>query len=343
MENIVASVPGVVWEAWGQPDSAGQRMNFVSTYVEKMLGYSVEEWQSTPNFWLSIVHPDDREAAVKEANRAFTTEDSHTNEFRWITRDGRALNVESYSMVVKDDAGAPVGMRGVTIDVSERKRAEAERGRHLEEIESLNVRLRRGMRETHHRVKNNLQAIGALINIQTMEYRDTVPVKELHRLSQHIHALASIHDLLTRQSRSDPEVEDLSVAAALEMLAPTLQSMMKERRLNIVAEDILLPIHHGTTLAVLINELVSNAIKHGEGDVALHFAVSGDRVRLEVTDRGPGFPLNFDPAAAANTGIELITSLAEWDLQGSTRYENLPDGGARVVVEFPLPAKKDPD
>jgi PAS domain-containing protein len=67
LNNVVANVPGVVWEAWGEPDQASQRINFVSEYVEKMLGYRTDEWLSTPNFWLSIVHPDDAERAAQEA------------------------------------------------------------------------------------------------------------------------------------------------------------------------------------------------------------------------------------------------------------------------------------
>ncbi len=337
MGNIVASVPGVVWEAWGDPDAQEQRIDFVSSYVETMLGYSVQEWLSTPNFWLSIVHPEDREAAAKEAHRAFTHEDAHTNEFRWMTKDGRALWVESYSVVVRDETGRALGMRGVTIDISDRKRAEVEREQYLAEIESLNVRLQRAMRETHHRVKNNLQVISALINIQTMDYSDIVPVKEFHRLSHHIHALASIHDLLTQQSRTDPENEDLSLQAALEMLTPTLQSMMQGRSLHVEADDIRLPIQYGTTVAVLMNELISNAIKHGSGDVTLTFAVRGTVAHLEVRDHGAGFPADFNPEKSAHTGLDLITSLAAWDLQGKTRFENHPDGGARVSIEFLLP------
>lgn len=55
--QLLESVPGVVWEAWGQPDTGSQRIDFVSSYVETMLGYSVAEWLHTPNFWLTIVHP----------------------------------------------------------------------------------------------------------------------------------------------------------------------------------------------------------------------------------------------------------------------------------------------
>ena len=122
--SLVESVPGVVWEAWGRPDSASQRLDFVSSHVKTMLGYSVEEWLRTPNFWLSVVHPDDRQYAAQVAARAFANGESHTNQFRWIAKDGRVLWVETRSIVIFDDSGKPSGMRGVTFDITAQKQAE---------------------------------------------------------------------------------------------------------------------------------------------------------------------------------------------------------------------------
>ena len=93
--GILASVPAVVWEA-----SSQQRITFISEHVTRMLGYSVEECLSTPNFWLSIAHPDDRDAVANDAP------------FRCMTKDGRAIWVESRSSVVDG------GVRGVTVESS---------------------------------------------------------------------------------------------------------------------------------------------------------------------------------------------------------------------------------
>jgi PAS domain S-box-containing protein len=124
LDNVVANVPGVVWEAWGQPDQNLQRIDFVSEYVEQMLGYTVQEWTSTPNFWLSIVHPDDKERAAEEARAIYLSSERGTSQFRWVTKDGRTIWVEAQSVIICDEAGNPIGMRGVTMDISERKRAE---------------------------------------------------------------------------------------------------------------------------------------------------------------------------------------------------------------------------
>jgi PAS domain S-box-containing protein len=126
VDNLVSNVPGVVWEAWGQPDEANQRIDFVSAYVEEMLGYSVEHWLSTPNFWLSIVHPEDRERAAAEAAAIYASGTAGRSEFRWIAADRRVFWVEAQSTVIRDHEGNPVGMRGVTMDISQRRLAEAQ-------------------------------------------------------------------------------------------------------------------------------------------------------------------------------------------------------------------------
>ncbi|HKP71784.1 MAG TPA: PAS domain S-box protein, partial [Pyrinomonadaceae bacterium] len=121
LDAIIASVPGVVWEAWGEPDVASQRINFVSDYVETMLGYTVEEWVSTPNFWLTIVHDEDKEQAARSAAETFASGTIGTNQFRWVAKDGRVLWVEAHSIAIRDEQGRPLGMRGVTMDITERK------------------------------------------------------------------------------------------------------------------------------------------------------------------------------------------------------------------------------
>ena len=130
LRDLVSSVPGVVWEAWGEPDAAAQRIDFVSDHVEQMLGYTVDEWLRTPNFWLSIVHPEDRERAAAEARAKFDG-DGGVSEFRWVRRDGRVIHVESRSVPVRDAQGRAVGMRGVTMDISSRRTAEAELARRV--------------------------------------------------------------------------------------------------------------------------------------------------------------------------------------------------------------------
>lgn len=123
VDGIIDDVPGVVWEAWGAPDATHQRIDFVSHQIEPMTGYTREEWLNTPNFWLTIVHPDDRQRAGDEAARIFESGDGGVSEFRWVARGGRVFWVAAYSSVILDESGKPAGMRGVTLDVNDAKLA----------------------------------------------------------------------------------------------------------------------------------------------------------------------------------------------------------------------------
>jgi len=226
--------------------------------------------------------------------------------------------------------------RAAQQEIAERKRAEAALTERVKDIEVLNGRLRRSMSETHHRVKNNLQVITALINMQTMQENKLVPVSQLERLNQHIQVLAALHDLLTRQAKTESGSDEVSVQAALDKLAPMLQSVVQGRALHFDIEDMRLPIAKATTLLVLVNELISNAVKHGKGEVSVSFHVQGARACLQVDDQGPGFPDDFNPRSAAHTGIDLIESLTRLDLQGTTQYRTRAESGGSVLIDFPL-------
>jgi two-component sensor histidine kinase len=157
------------------------------------------------------------------------------------------------------------------------------------------------------------------------------------RLRQHVKSLSTIHDLLTFQAKKDAEVYDLSVKEAMEKLVPMLQGMVAGRSIGVSVEDLRMPVRQSTTLTVLVNELVSNAVKHGKGEIHVAFFARNGNAVLEVRDEGPGFPEAFDPVNGANTGLELVQTLAHLDLQGETRFENR-GGGAWAVVEFPIPS-----
>lgn len=169
LSDLLTSVPGVVWEAWGEPNSAQQRINFVSDFVETMTGYNVEEWLATPNFWLKIVHPDDRARIAAESAAIFRGGKGGTNNFRWMHKDGHAVWVESYMMVICDESGAPTGMRGVTLDVTMRKQAEAELERAEKELREASRQA--GMAEVAtsvlHNVGNVLNSVNISIGIAT--------------------------------------------------------------------------------------------------------------------------------------------------------------------------------
>jgi len=212
------------------------------------------------------------------------------------------------------------------------------RHRYEQEILTLNQRLQKAMEETHHRVRNNLQMIAAMVDMQKMEYAQTVPTEELTRLSAHIRTLGAIHDLLTEQAKKDGQAHFLSVKEVLDKLLPMLQQTAPTRHIRFEIEDAILPTRQATSLALITNELVTNAIKYGKYEIRIDFTVQDNVGALSVRDDGPGLPEEFDPVRSAHTGLALVENLSRWDLRGLTRYTNEGNSGACVTVTLPLVA-----
>ena len=124
LDEIIANVPGIVWECRLDDRDPIPKARFVSPYLEKLLGYTAGEWLSTPSFWLSFVVDEDREKAKESYSRVLESGEDTIAQVRCLTKDGRVIWVESYLTAICDENGKPVGLRGVTMNVSDRRLAE---------------------------------------------------------------------------------------------------------------------------------------------------------------------------------------------------------------------------
>lgn len=143
LDEVVSNVPGLVWESRISPDGITRSEHFVSQHVHKMLGYSVEEWMSEPRFWLKIIPEEERAETLRLNDAIFASGTDGVVQHHWRTKDGRLLWVEAHLSVIVDDNQVPVGLRGVTLDISERKAAEEGLRNALVEVEQLKDQLQR--------------------------------------------------------------------------------------------------------------------------------------------------------------------------------------------------------
>jgi PAS domain S-box-containing protein len=125
VREVVSNMPGVIWEVRIDPITQKRKTTFVSAYVEKMLGYTVEEWFASPGMGLRITHDDDRERVAKKTNEILESKKNGEIEFRWMAKDGRAVWVAAHVTPILDGSGTVVGMRGSTLDITAQKLAEA--------------------------------------------------------------------------------------------------------------------------------------------------------------------------------------------------------------------------
>src|SRR5215213_7928151 len=124
LDAVVANVPGVVWETRTDPLTQHQKTVFVSPKAEQMLGYSMEEWLSTPNFCVQLVHDADRDRVKREFEEILSSRKQGVLNFRWVAKDKRTVWVMAQLAAVFDDTGKTIGCQGVTIDMTEQQLAQ---------------------------------------------------------------------------------------------------------------------------------------------------------------------------------------------------------------------------
>jgi|SRR5579884_367014 len=250
------------------------------------------------------------------------------HEVHILGQAGRLLHISWASVRLSDGSHIGIGQ-----DITERKHQDFE-------IQARNRRLEQAVNETDHRVKNNFQSIAALLDLQVLANEESIPVQDLTQVRMHIRTLASIHEILVQDVTDHSRAGIMAVRETLEKLLPLLQKAVGKKKIEWSVEEVRLSVKQGISLAVLVNELVCNAVKHGGQQVEVRLAVVEEHVLLEVCDNGPGFLQPFDPKKAASFGLEMVESVGRLDLGGRTTYENRPGGGACVQVSFPLPLIK---
>jgi two-component sensor histidine kinase len=196
------------------------------------------------------------------------------------------------------------------VDISERKQREERIMLALKEKELL-------LGEIHHRVKNNLQIVNSLLELQFARLNDPALQSMLRESQNRVRTMALIHQTLY-QSGNFAEVD---FGRFLDSLVPTLISSYgidpDRVRLEVDAAGVLLPINAAIPCGVLVNELISNALKHAfpdglRGTIQVSLArVEAGHVRLAVADDGIGIAEDLDIGATRTLGLQLVTLLAE--------------------------------
>ena len=150
--EIVSLIPGIIWETVIDPATNTRKTTFISDYVEKMLGYTPEEWLSEPpGLGLRIMPEEDRARAMRASEAVMSNGKDAITQYRWWTKNGRLLWIESHLSPIIEGDGKIVGLRGVSLDITEKKLADD------------------AQRQSEERNRAILQAIPDLMFLQTRD------------------------------------------------------------------------------------------------------------------------------------------------------------------------------
>lgn len=196
------------------------------------------------------------------------------------------------------------------------------------------------LQEMHHRVRNNLQTVAALLSIQ-LRHNESAPwASHLREAVSRVQAIASVHDLLSDESRLGGTTVDVIARHAADEAFGTLTPPGLTVRFDIAPNTVRVPSKHATILALLINELVGNAVKHGfEGRELGTITITaeeivGDAV-IRIANDGVAIPENFDPSGSHGLGMRIIQRLVTADLHG--QFTMRPEsGGSVATIRFPI-------
>jgi two-component sensor histidine kinase/putative methionine-R-sulfoxide reductase with GAF domain len=195
------------------------------------------------------------------------------------------------------------------------------------------------VQEMHHRIKNNLQTVADLLSLEMSASPSPVARKSLRDSVGRIKSIAAVHELLSLEQLRLTDITTL----ARQVCDISLKHFVRpDRRIaaEVTGPPIFLPSKQATALALIINELVSNALEHAfpigyhPCQLQIELSQDGPQITLTIWDSGRGLPPDFNLAIAKGLGLRIARTLAEKDLTGSLRLENSPGGGAVATVTF---------
>lgn len=194
------------------------------------------------------------------------------------------------------------------------------------------------IKEVHHRVKNDLQTVAALLRMQSRRMQTEEARTALGEAVNRILSIAVIHEFLSAQDSRIINIRDIAGRILNQMQSGVLDPN-REIKLRLQGPNIFLTARQATSCALVINELLQNALEHGfdlrerGGTISLSFQDLGDRVELRIHDDGRGLPENFDLNTVDSLGLRIVRMLVTDDLKGT--IEMVSDNGVSAIVNFP--------
>ena len=275
---------------------------------------------------MDFVHPEDAAAVKNELNDAVQLDDKRRIEYRYRRIDGEYLWFETTGTILLDKNGNPDQILFNTRDITERKRAEENLREALKEKDFL-------MKELNHRVKNSLLMVSSLINL-----KDSETAADLSEIKHQIGAISLIHEKLYQTE----SVAKIACLGYFDDLLSSIFSSFSRRPVKVEAniDEISIPTKSAMSLGLIINEIATNAIKHGfteKEEAVFSIKMKKDKVNnkyeLTLSNTGKPFPKEIDIENTDTLGLRLISALVG-QIDGTLELQKRPY--PIFTIRFPI-------
>jgi PAS domain S-box-containing protein len=311
-------------------DGDGQIV-IVNSQTERIFGYDREELIGQE---IEVLVPDRyREIHVRHRHGYFRMPKTRpmggaSSSLTGRRRDGTEFPVEISLSPMQIEEG--LWVTAAIRDISDRKMVENKLRESLKEKEVL-------LKEVHHRVKNNLQIVSSMLNLQLDRLTDRQAVASFMESQNRVRSIALFHEKLY-QSRDLARIDvGEYLRGVVTGLFATYGADPGNVSLRVEAEDVPLDVDGAISCGLIVNELVSNALKYAfpdgrRGEVRVGLRREGSDVVLEVVDDGTGLPADLDLDDPGTLGLKLVSILAE-QVRGTIEVRRSP--GTRFLIHFP--------
>lgn len=304
---------------------------FYNDYAEKIFGFPAEEMIGSSS--IGKLNPEEDSTGLKHRDllkSIFANPDAYAyNENENRTKDGRNIWVAWRNRIIYDSEGNKRSILCLANDITEEKKNRELLQKSLAEKETL-------LREIHHRIKNNLQIIASILNLQ--KSYPNIGKDVLTDCENRVVAISIVHEQLFESANLSTIESDWYIRSLVEHIIESHTGDIYTIKTDIEAERIELDIDTAIPLGLIINEMVTNAIKHGFNSnkddlLSVSLEQAEDRIRLRVHDNGRGVDETFNPEEASGLGLKLVTSLVD-QLDGNISYNS--SEGLEWIVSFPF-------
>lgn len=310
-----------------------QEVFYISPAYEKIWGKSTDSLYQNPLSWLESVFSDDKAKIttyIENINEDLS--EYIFPEYRIERPDGTQRWVFAKGFPIKDAGGSTIRVVGIAEDITERIHIEEQIKASLKEKETL-------LQEIHHRVKNNMQVINALLALQANKLEDEQIIEIFREGQNRVYAMAAVHETLHGSDSLSQIDLQTYLPKITSSVFQTYQINYDKIDLNIRIDKAPISLNQAYPLGLIINELISNAMKYAfpddqSGEIAITVSKLDKGLELVVADNGIGLPKGLDWQQSKSLGLKLVQTLVEDQLDGSITIDTT--NGTKFIINFEL-------